>query len=344
MDTIRVGLIGYGMGGSVFHAPLIGSVEPLKLTNVVTSRVDQVRRDLPDALVQSRADELLSDPVVELIVISTPPATHFELARAALLAGKHVIVDKPLTPTAREADELIALAHRQGRMLSVFQNRRWDNDFMTLKQCLAQGQLGEVYSFESHFDRFRPEIQKGWKDTPAPGAGILYDLGSHLIDQALQLFGMPESVIAELMAQRPGAQTPDYFYLILRYGPRRAILHASSLVREPGPRFAVHGDGGSFLKFGTDPQEAALAAGRRPGQSDWGREAPELFGLLTAKDGSRQKVTTLLGAYHIFYQGIAACLRQNTSAPVDPASSRDGIRVIEAAERSARESRAISLA
>jgi scyllo-inositol 2-dehydrogenase (NADP+) len=335
VEKIRVGLVGYGLAGSVFHAPLIGSVDALELVSVATSRAELVRRSLPDVLVLPHAEDLFSDPAVELIVIATPTATHFELARAALLAGKHVVVDKPFTLTSREADELIALAQRQGRMLSVFQNRRWDNDFLTVKRCLSQGRLGEVYYYEAHFDRFRPAIKEGWREVAAPGAGILYDLGAHLIDQALLLFGPPDSVTADVMAQRPAAKVPDYFHLILHYGRKRVVLHGATLVREPGPRFIVHGDGGSFLKYGIDPQEEALAAGRRPGGADWGREAPELFGTLTSADGSREKIETLPGAYQDYYKGIAACLRGGAAVPVDPADCRAGIGIIEAAERRA---------
>jgi len=343
MDTIQVGLIGYGLGGAVFHAPLIDSTPSLRLAGVVTSRGDLVRRDRPDVPVRPRAEDLFSDPAIGLIVISTPTATHFELARAALLAGKDVVVDKPFTLTSREADELIALARRQGRLLSVFQNRRWDNDFLTVKRCIQQRRLGEVYYYEAHFDRFRPAVQDSWREAPGPGAGALYDLGSHLIDQALHLFGMPESVAADLLAQRPGAKATDYFHLILHYGRKRAVLHGASLVKEPGPRFIVHGDAGSLLKSGMDPQEAALSAGRRPTGSDWGREAPEMFGTLTAADGSRQRIETLPGAYQDYYQGIAAALLQGAPVPVDPADSRDGLLVIEAAERSAAEARTIAM-
>jgi scyllo-inositol 2-dehydrogenase (NADP+) len=338
-----VGLIGYGLAGSVFHAPLIRSVSGLKLGKIVTSRRPQVAQDLPGVLVAAGIAEVLSDPAIDLVVVASPSALHFEHARAALLAGKHVVVDKPLSTASREASALIELAEGRGRVLSVFQNRRWDNDYLTVQHVIKQGWLGKVLHYEAHFDRFRPQIKAGWREQAAAGAGILYDLGVHLIDQSLHLFGMPRAVTADLIAQRADAKVDDYFHLVLDYFPLRVILHAATLVVEPGPRFLVHGDGGSFLKYGSDGQEDALKRGLRPGDPRWGADSPGNYGELTPAGGARRKVETLRGGYERYYEALAACLENGGAPPVDPRDSRDGLIIIEAAQRSAAERRTVSV-
>ncbi len=340
---IKVGLIGYGLAGSVFHAPLLGAVPQFRLSKVVTSRREQVAKDLPGAAAVPDISDILGDPQIGLVIVASPSANHFEHARAALSAGKHVVVDKPVATTAREADELIALADSRKLVLSVFQNRRWDNDFLTARHCIEQGWLGKVYHYEVHFDRFRSQIKAGWREEPGPGSGILYDLGAHLIDQSLHLFGMPRAVTADVIVQRAGAKVEDYFHLILDYAPLRVILHAATLVVKPGPRFTVHGDGGSFLKFGIDGQEDALKQGLRPGDPQWGCDLPENFGELTPAGGTARKVETLRGGYERFYEALAACLETGAPVPVDPRDSRDGLLVIEAAQRSAAERRTVPI-
>jgi scyllo-inositol 2-dehydrogenase (NADP+) len=287
--------------------------------------------------------ELFADPAIELVVISSPTPTHYEVARAALHAGKHVVVDKPFATSVREAEDLIALAESKDRSLSVFQNRRWDNDFLTVRKVITEGQLGVIYHYEAHFDRFRPQIKGGWRDQPAKGAGLLYDLGSHLIDHALQLFGLPRAVTADVFSQREAAATADYFHLVLDYGQRRAILHAATLVREPGPHFLIHGDGGSFLKYGIDSQEDALKAGVRPGDPRYGEDDPANYGQLTAADGSRRTVPTLRGGHQQYYAAMADHLLHGAPIPVDAADSRDGLIIIEAASRSAAERRTVAI-
>ena len=337
-----VGLIGYGLAGSVFHAPLIRSVPGLRLAKVVTSRREQVAKDLPGVVVAGTED-VLSDPAIDLVVIASPSAHHYDHACAALLAGKHVVVDKPLAITSRDASELIELAANRNRILSVFQNRRWDNDFLTVQHAIKQGWLGEVFHYEAHFDRFRPQIKTGWREVPGPGAGILCDLGAHLIDQGLHFFGMPHAVTADLIAQRAGAKVDDYFHLVLDYFPLRVILHAATLVIQPGPRFTVHGDGGSFLKYGIDGQEEALKHGQRPGDPDWGADSPEQYGELTPAGRTPRKIETLRGGYERYYQALAACLEIGGPPPVDPRDARDVLIVIEAAQRSAAERRTVSV-
>ncbi|WP_438026216.1 oxidoreductase [Sorangium sp. So ce233] len=342
-QRVYVGLIGYGLAGAVFHAPLIRSVPRLRLAAIATRREGQVMTDHSGVAVHPTPEVLIAEPGIDLVVIASPNETHFPLARAALEAGKHVVVDKPFTNTSGEADELIALAARKGRLLSVFQNRRWDADFLTVRHCIEQGLLGEVASYEAHFDRFRPAIKPGWREQESPGSGILYDLGAHLIDQALVLFGLPRAVTADVLAQRPEARTVDYFHLTLDHGRRRVIVRSSTLVREPGPRFAVHGDGGSFLKYGIDGQEEALKAGKRPGMPEWAREDPRWFGTLVTADGERRTIESLPGSYEAYYEGIAAAILDGAPPPVRAEESRDVIRIIEAAMRSSAERRTIPL-
>ncbi|NID05357.1 oxidoreductase [Luteibacter jiangsuensis] len=343
MQPIRTGLIGYGTAGAVFHAPLIAAASGLRLTAIASRRAEEIARDFPEAKAYENPQSLIDDPDIELVVIATPNETHAALARAALEAGKHVVVDKPFTLDAGEAEALIALADAAGRKLSVFQNRRWDSDFLTVRRLVDDGRLGGIAYYEAHFDRFRPEIKQGWRETEAPGAGLLYDLGAHLIDQALVLFGLPHAVTADVARQRAAARADDYFHVVLDYGRRRAVLHASVLVRDPGPRYLVHGDGGSFVKYGIDSQEAALREGRRPGGEGWGEDDPALFGRFTDADGTAATIDSLPGRYTAYYDGIAASIRDDAPLPVEAREARDVIRVIEAAQISARERRTILL-
>ncbi|UYZ12356.1 MULTISPECIES: oxidoreductase [Brevibacillus] len=346
MKQVNVGLIGYGLSGQVFHAPVIRSVPGLKLTKVVSSRPEKVRADLPEAEVVASVDELLSDDQIELVVVAAPNTSHFPYAKQALLAGKHVVVEKPFVIRSSEAEELIRLAESRGRVLSVYHNRRWDNDFLTIKHLLQTGALGEVFLYEAHYDRYRPEVTDRWRERDLPGSGILYDLGSHLIDQALHLFGLPQTVMADVGAQRPGARTTDYFHIVLGYGSLRVILHAGSLVRQPGPRFQIHGDKGSFVKYGLDPQEDALRAGLIPGGPEWGRDREETYGQLTLSVGELNvsgSVETIPGAYQTYYQQMYEAIVSATPAPVSPADAMNVIRVIEWAEQSSREQRVITV-
>jgi scyllo-inositol 2-dehydrogenase (NADP+) len=314
---LKVALIGRGLGGSVFHAPLIRALPALDLVTIAGSA---------DAAAAAIA------PGIDLVVISAPNRTHFPLAAAALEAGKHVVVDKPFTVTVAEADALIALAREKGRMLTIFHNRRWDGDFLTVKKILPR--LGEVRLFEAHWDRFRGEIRPGWKDAADGGAGTLNDLGPHLIDQALQLFGLPDALSADIRAQREGASVDDYFSLTLHYDAQPVVLGASTLVMDPRPRFALHGTGGSFVKYGLDPQEAALKAGADPRAA--GEEAAEHHGTLTTEAGA-ERVPTERGRYLTFYDGVVAAIRDGAPPPVDPADAREGLRIIELARRASQE-------
>jgi scyllo-inositol 2-dehydrogenase (NADP+) len=345
--AIGVGLIGYGLGGSVFHAPLIQAEPRLRLHAVVTSRGGQVRRDHPGARVVASAEQLLEDPAVELVVVAAPNAVHHRLAAAALAAGRHVVVDKPFVLTTAEADELIALAARAERLLSVFHNRRWDGDFLTVRRCIDAGLVGEVSSFVSRYDRFRPVPKGSWKEEAVPGSGILYDLGPHLIDQALQLFGLPETVSADLGVQRRGVEAVDWAHLVLGYGRLRVLLQAGMQVRDPGPRFEVHGDRGSFVTRGLDLQEQALRAGGRPGDPGWGTEPPDRHGTLTTELAGLElhgRLASVPGAYQAYYAGVAAAIDGQGPPPVTAAEARDTILVIERALAGSRDGRVVRVA
>ncbi|HEU0100331.1 MAG TPA: Gfo/Idh/MocA family oxidoreductase [Allosphingosinicella sp.] len=306
--SIRTALIGRGMAGTIFHAPLIRSVPELELVTVAGA---------------DGAAAAIASEDIDLVVVATPNGSHFPLARAALEAGKHVVVDKPFTTSVADADALIALAAARQRMLTVFHNRRWDGDFLTVRQLIESGRLGEIGLFEAHWDRFRPEPKPGWRETGVEGSGLLWDLGPHLIDQALLLFGRPDSAIGDVATQRRGAAADDYFAITLRYGRRRIRLCASNLVAEPRPRFAVHGTSGSFVKHGLDPQEEALRLGIAP------QAGPP--GILTGPDGGREEIPTVPGRYSAFYEGVAAAVGGRAPPPVDPADAREGMRIIEQA-------------
>lgn len=343
--AINVGVIGYGLAGRIFHTPFVTNAPGLQLASVVSSDAAKVLRDYPEVRVVPTVAELLADSTIGLVVIATPNTTHTEFARQAILAGKHVVVDKPFTITSREADELITLAEQHHVLLSVYQSRRYDNDFQTIRQLLASGTLGTVNTYEVHYDRYKPLVGEQWRDQPLPGSGVLFDLGAHLIDQALLLFGHPKTVWASVRAQRADARIDDYFHIVLGYPETDVILHAGSLARAPGPHFQIHGAKGSFIKYGMDSQEDALFAGLRPGSEGWGADTPALYGDLTIEIGELPmtgKVTTLAGDYTLFYQQMAEAIISGASVPVDPQDSRNVIRVIELAQQSQQEQRVTS--
>lgn len=342
-ETVKVALIGYGYVGKTFHAPLIGVVPQLKLAVVSSSSPEKVRADLPEALVVSDPLAAATHPDVQLVVIASPNATHAPLATAALRAGKHVVVDKPFTLTLAEARELAALAASQNRVLSVFQNRRWDSDFLALRAVLAEGRLGEVLYFESHFDRFRPEVRARWREQDGPGAGIWFDLGPHLIDQVLQLFGLPETVSASLISQRPGAQTTDWAHAVLNYGRRQVVLHAAMLVAGGFPRFAVHGTAGSWVKWGLDTQEDQLKAGARPGTPGWGVD-PQAATFNVGATGEQIAIRGPAGSYPEYYRAVHAAVTGQGGNPVPPAQAVAVMAVLEAAQESAANGRVQPLA
>lgn len=333
-STLNVALLGYGFASKTFHAPLLTHVPGLRLTHIVSSDSAKVKKDY-DVTVLAKPEEVFALPEIDLIVIATPNITHFDLASKALKAGKHVVIDKPFTNTVAEATELIILARKQRRLLSAFQSRRWDADFLTLRKVLADGALGEVAHFESHYDRYRPEPRQRWRELPGPGSGIWFDLGAHLADQALQLFGPPEAIYADLEMQRPGGQAVDYFHVILRYARNRVILHGASLVVAESPRFVVHGSLGSYTKFGMDPQEEAFKRGEIPGSPGWGQD-PQPGTLLTKKgDGfETRQVPNVPGNYLTYYEGIRDAISHGAPNPVTAEKALGVINVLETGVKS----------
>jgi scyllo-inositol 2-dehydrogenase (NADP+) len=347
---LNVGLLGFGMAGRLFHAPFIKNVPGFRLSKIKANRPESIalaNQRYPEAVIVADEQEIFADPSIDLVVIATANPTHYSLAKAALLADKHVLVDKPFTITSAEADELIALAKEKQKILTVYQNRRWDSDFKTIRKVLAKQLLGNVVEYEAHFDRFRNEIKPDtWKEENLPGAGILYDLGAHLIDQALALFGEPQEVYADIRTQRTGSQIPDYFEVQLHYPTLKAILKAGMLVRENGPHFILHGDKGSFVKYGMDVQEAALKAGSFPtaNPENWGTEPEELWGTLnTDIEGKhfRGKIESEKGNYTELYQNVYNAIVDTEELVVKPEQARNTIKVIELAMQSNQEKRRI---
>jgi scyllo-inositol 2-dehydrogenase (NADP+) len=337
--SLGVGLVGYGLAGSVFHAPLIAAADRLSLKAVCTSRT----LDVEGARRVSRPQELFEDPGIDLVVIGSPHGTHFTLADAALTAGKHVVVDKPFALASREADQLIALASAQQRLVIPFHNRRWDGDFLTIRDFLASGKLGKLARFEAHWDRFRPGLREGWRESPDEGAGLFNDLGPHLIDQALLLFGWPEALSADIGVQRDVGKVDDYFELTLHYGRLRVILGSTQIGIAARPRFALHGDQGSLVKYGLDPQEERLKAGQRPLDSGFGDEEHDFFATFTDAEQEEHSIATRTGRYLNFYDGVAAAILDGAPIPVDPADARDGLRIMELARESADDGRRIHI-
>jgi predicted dehydrogenase len=328
--NLNVALVGYGFVGKVFHAPLIVNTPGLRLHTVVSSDARKVAADHPGARVVAEAEAAFADPAIDLAVIAAPNPVHAALASAALAQGKHVVVDKPFTVNLQQARQVIADAERAGRLVSVFQNRRWDADFLALRQLIADGALGEVMEFHSHFDRYRPAVANRWRERNEPGSGLWYDLGPHLLDQALQLFGMPEALFADIAMQREDALAADYFHVLLRYPKLRVVLHAGSLVPAQSLRFAVHGTRASYLKQGLDPQEEALRKGGIPGQANWGTDS--LPGTLHSESADGVKtgiVQGLPGDYIGFYAAMRDAILHGGPAPVTPQEALQVVAMLE---------------
>jgi predicted dehydrogenase len=346
---LRVGLIGYGLAGSVFHAPLITTTPGMRLAAVVTSDPERSRkaaREHPGARIMSKAELLWADaPNLDLVVVATPNRTHAALAEKALESGLPVVVDKPLAPIAAEGQRLIEAAERAKLLLTVFHNRRWDGDFLTVRRLLHEGAFGTVRRFESRFERWRPTPKPGWRLDGAPeaGGGLLFDLGSHLIDQALLLFGPVQQVYAELDRRSPEIEVDeDSFVALTHTSGVRSHLWMSSVAAQRGPRMRVLGSRAAYTKFGFDVQEEALRSGGRPDEPRWGEEDRGAWGQLGAGDDVRP-VRTEAGAYQEFYKGVVRALRDGALPPVDPAEAVAGLAIIEAARRSARAGRVISM-
>ncbi len=345
MNQINVGIIGFGLSGRVFHASLLKACPEYYISKVFTSRADEVQSYLPDSQCVGDLDSVFEDPTIDLVILSGPNHTHYDQAKRALLNGKHVVVEKPFVSEISQGEELIKIAKENGCVLSVFQNRRFDSDFLTIKKLIKEDRIGQLKLFESHFDRWRPINRQGkWKENPGEATGILYDLGSHLIDQAITLFGMPEEVFADLDDQKDNKGVIDYFHLLLRYknnnSKLKVVLNGSSFSLH-SPRFILQGDSGNYLKYGLDPQESRLAEGRSAGDEDLGLEDSVYFGELIydeKNDGSinRKRIISEKGDYLYFYQSLAKAIKSGNHEyiPVSATSALDTIRVIKACESS----------
>lgn len=341
-SIVKVGLIGYGFGGRIFHAPFISNVKGLDLYKVFernSENIQDLKRKYPDTKVVSDVTDIFEDPEIQLVVVATPNLYHFEYAKRAIEHGKHVLVEKPFTITSKEADELIALSKQTGKILTVNHNRRWDSDFKTVAAVINGGMLGEIIEYEAHYDRYRTELGDNWREKKSsPGAGMLYDLGSHLIDQALYLFGLPEAVFGYVNKQRTNAEVDDNFEIILKYPTIKVTLKSSMLIREVGPHYSIHGRKGSFVKYGMDIQEDQLIQGKMPEDKiEWGKEPEELYGKINTEVNGVHligKVESELGDYRALYKNVYQAILGKEELIVTAEQARNTIRIIELAEKS----------
>ncbi|MBS1915419.1 MAG: Gfo/Idh/MocA family oxidoreductase [Bacteroidetes bacterium] len=335
---VKVGLVGFGIAAQVMHAPFITTMKEYQLVSVLERHNDLSKQKYPFVNVVRSIEELVADPAIDLVVITTPNDTHLEYTQKALLAGKNVVLEKPFTITTTDAQLLIDLSKKTNKVLSVFQNRRYVCDFLTIKKILKEKLLGDIVEFEAHYDRYRPGPKpNAWREENKPGSGILYDLGSHLIDQALVLFGIPKTITADVRLQRPHARADDYFDLRLDYGFTKVILESGMLVREPGPKYMIHGTNGSFIKFGEEPQEALLKEGVLPTAPHWGEEPKEQWGLLhTEIDGKiiKEKYPSLAGSFGMYYNNLYETLVNGAELKEKPEHGFNTIRMVELAMES----------
>ena len=331
-------MVGYGLAGSVFHAPLIAATDGMDVAGVVTghpARQAQAAGDFPEAAVLPDATALWAvADAYDLVVVAAPNRAHVPLGLAALEHGLPVVIDKPLAATSADARRLDSAARERELMLAVFHNRRWDGDMLTVRRLLEEGALGDVVRFESRFERWRPQrAAEAWRERgdPAEAGGVLFDLGSHLVDQALVLFGQVDDVYAEVERRRPGAQVGDDAFVSLRHACGvRSHLWMSHVAAQPGPRMRVLGTEAAYVKWGLDPQEEALRDGARPGDAEWGREPAERWGVLGSAEGARP-VETEAGAYGRFYQEVAAAVREGGPPPIAAGEAVAGLEILEAA-------------
>ena len=347
MQPINTALCSFGMSGWVFHAPFIATNPGFNFYGVWERSKNLAQEKYPGVKTFRTLEELLADKKVELVVVNTPSVTHYDYAKQVINTGKHLVVEKPFTATVEQAEELIELAKKKKVKLSVYQNRRYDSDYRTIKKIVEEGWLGRIVDAEFHYDRYVPELSyKVHKETPTPAVGGLYDLGSHLIDQALQLFGMPLAVFADITINRPNSKVDDYFDLKLFYPDHRVTLKSSYYVREPLPAYQLHGTLGSFIKHKTDVQETDLQANKKPGSADWGIEPESQKGLLHTEKGGKvikEYITSEKGNYGEYYDGVYEAIRNKKDVPVPGEDGMKVIQVIEAAIRSNKEKQVIEL-
>jgi predicted dehydrogenase len=336
---ILTGLTSYGLSGKAFHGPFIKAHEGFQLKKVLERHAKKCYLDFPEVESVDKFEDIINDPEIELVIVNSPDHTHFELAKTALEAGKHVIVEKPFTLNSKDGQSLIETAAKSNRMLSVYHNRRYDGDFQTVKQIIKQNMLGKLVEFESHFDRYRKDAKDNWKNDPKIGSTILFDLGSHMIDQALVLFGLPQSVTADLRIQRKSSRVDDFYDIRMNYGDLTVKLHGGYLVRELGPRYILHGTEGSFIKYGIDSQEEALVKEKLPNEAGFGLESEKFWGILNTEINNLHytgRIETLPGNYSRYYDNIYSVIRENGAPDVSAEEALNVIKVIEAAKESSR--------
>lgn len=345
---INVGLIGFGMAGRIFHAPTINCVKGLKLLSIRETKepnISTIKERYPQTAIVDHTNEIFNNEAIDLVIIATPNTTHYALAKEALQACKHVVVDKPFTVRSEEATELIQLAQQQNKIITAYQNRRWDSDFKTVQKVIESGVLGRLVECEIHYDRFRNTLRPNtWKEDEHAGTGMLYDLGSHLIDQAQTLFGVPRSVTADLRIQRDGGRIIDNFELILGYDSLKVSLKGSMLVKEPLPRYILLGNNGSFVKYGLDVQEEALNTGYIPGADNWGEEPECIWGTINTEFNGiefRGRVKSEKGNYVAYYENVYRAIVGEEELIVKPEQARNTIRIIELAMQSSQEKRTV---
>ena len=346
-EKIRVGLTSFGMSGEVFHAPLISSNSHFQLRKIMERSSNKSKARFADAEIVRSFSEITDDVNIDLVIVNTPDHLHFEMAKEALEKGKHVIVEKPFTIKSSEAEALIKVAEKAGKVLSVFQNRRWDGDFLTAQKVVESKMLGRLVEFESHYDRFRNYIQENtWKEEEDTGTGILYNLGAHMIDQALVLFGMPNAITAHLGITRTGGRVIENFDLRMEYEDLKVLIRSGYLVREAGPRYSMHGTMGSFVKYGIDPQEDMLKAGFIPYGNDWGKENEDDWGFLNTETSGLHiegQIETIPGDYPAFYSNIAEAIKEGKPLAVKPEEAMNVIKIIEYSMQSHKEGKTIQL-
>lgn len=346
-SPINTALLSYGMSGEVFHAPLLHVHAGFSLYAVVQRKTPTAPKRYPGVKMYTGFDAVLNDPAVELVIVNTPNDTHYEYTRRLLEAGKHVVVEKPFTVTAEEAGKLIALAEQNKKVLTVFQSRRWDGDFLTLRRVIENKWVGQIVELEAHYDRFRNYVEPNtWKEEAAPGTGILYNLGSHMLDQILVLFGMPREVDARIGTQRPGGRVDDFYDIRLGYDKFHVIVKSSYLVREPGPRYMLHGTEGSYIQYGIDVQEQALKEGKYPNVPGWGQAPKDFWGKLNTSIGGLHiegYIETLAGNYLGFYENVYQAIRAGGVLDVKPQESMRVIQLIETSYASSRSRKAIQI-
>ena len=339
---IKVGIIGFGYSAKTFHIPLINASQSFELTAISSSQKNLLATEYPQFLVFDTAQDLIAGADINLVVITAPNEAHYPIAKQCLESGLNVIVEKPMVTTSIEAQELIDIARERSLLLSVFHNRRWDGDFLTLQKIVHKTVVGDVRLFESRFDRFRPTVRQRWREQPGPGSGIWFDLGSHLVDQTIRLFGLPKALTARCLPMRDDSKTTDYFHVLLHYKNLEVILHGSSFSAAPNIRFRLEGSKGSFVKYGLDPQEQQLKNGASPNDSCYGLEAEQDFGCFYSEYSS-ELIKTEPGCYQQYYAEVSNAIESGADNPVSPEDAVNVLKILELAEKSSAKGTTLSV-